>query len=80
MFGGLEQNAYGWDYSANAMDVLVSRKVEGVFLARTESWRIIAFDFLFFTFFNCLLEKFTSNGVQFKNFSFGICDEENLSL
>ena len=41
---------------------------------------INAFAFLFFTFFNRLLQKLAGNGVQFKVFAFGIRDEENLSL
>ena len=49
-------------------------------LVSAKGRRIIAFDFLFITFFNYLLEELAGNGVQIKGFTFGIRDEENLSL
>ena len=39
------------------MDRLVSRKMNGVSIGYCECRRIIAFDFLFITSFNCLLEQ-----------------------
>ena len=39
------------------MDRLVSRKMDGVSIGYCEYRRIIAFDFLFITSFNCLLEQ-----------------------
>ena len=62
------------------MDLLVSRKMDGASIGYSECRRIIAFDFLLITSFNCLLEELAGNGAQFKNFAFGIRDDENLSL
>jgi len=39
------------------MDRLVSRKMDGVLIGYCECRRIIAFDFLLITSFNCLLEQ-----------------------
>lgn len=62
------------------MNQFVSRNMGEVALVSAKGRRIIAFDFLFITFFNCLLEELAGNGVQIKDFAFGIRNEENLSL
>ena len=46
-----------YNYFAIAMDRLVSRKMDGVSIVYCVYRRIIAFDFLFITSFNCLLES-----------------------
>ena len=65
---------------APAMNQFVSGNMGEVGLVSAKGRRIIAFDFLFITFFNYLLEELAGNGVQLKRFTFGIRDEENLSL
>jgi len=64
----VEQNAPEVELFSIAMDRLVSRKMDGVSIGYCECRRIIAFDFLLITFFNCLLEQLVGRDAANKKY------------